>query len=527
MRHLTIAILACIFSAVCWNSFAQEKSKRCADGCTTITVGRLASVDGSVMTSHTCDTHEGHTWILVVPHRKHDPKSQCAIYKKTDHWPSLDTPNKEIFGYIPQVPETYGYIFGFYGIINEHQLAVGESTFDGREELVSDQGVFNCYELSRIVSERCKTAREAIKLIDELTKQYGYNDVGECLTIADTKEVWQLEIVGPGKGKVGAVWAARRIPDDHVGVCANASRIAEIDLDSPDCLASENVSAVAIEHGFWDPKSGVPFRFCYAYNPDGRTEFACTRREWRVFSLLAPSLKLHPNANDFPFTIKPENKVSVKTIVEILRDTFENTDFDMTKFMVAPDKDGKMVKSPYANPFLYYDEMFIHRINGGWGTLGERPLARAYCAYVHVTQSRDWLPDPIGGVAWIGYANPAMTTYAPLYCCISELPSSYTEDGRNRYSRDNAWWAFVRVSKISSMIWGEMRKDVAEVRDRLQQEAFDQQSEIEKQALEIYQKHPDQAVTFLTKYTDDFCRKIVAAYWELGDRLWVKYQDKM
>ena len=526
MKFASILLVA-VWLSVASSCFSHADNLKQADGCTTITVGRLASVDGSVITSHTADTHSGRTWIGVVPAQDHKSGALCPIYKNTEDWETLATKDKKLFGNIPQVPHTYGYLYGWYGLMNEHQLAIGESTFTGRKELVSDKGILNCYELSRLVAERCRTAREAIDLIDKLTKKYGYNDAGECLTIADTKEVWQLEIVGPGKGKSGAVWAARRIPDDHVGVCANASRIGRIDRKSPDCLASDNVFDVAIANGYWDPKSGDPFRFCDAYNPEGRTSFGCTRREWRVFSLLAPSLKLSPNANNFPFSIKPEKKVSVATIMELFRDTFEGTEYDMTKYMVQPNEKGVMVKSPYANPFLYYDEMFIHRINGGWDRLGERPLARAYCLYVHVTQSRHWLPNPIGGVVWFGYANPAMTTYAPLYCSITRLARPYTINGRNHYSRESAWWAFVRVAKIAARIWGHMRKDVAAVRDKLQQEAFAKQPQIEKQAAALLAKDPGQAIAFLTNYSEEFCRKIVAAYWQLGDNLWVKYQDKM
>lgn len=517
--------LTCV--AVFFMALSPVFAQRLRDGCTTITVGKLASEDGSVMTSHTCDSHDGHTIIWAIPRATYAPGTLCPIYKNTEQWPTRDVKDKELFGQIPQVAQTYGYLYGFYGIINEHQLAIGESTFDGRPELHSKKGILNCYELVRLIAERCKTSREAIRLIDELTKTYGYNDAGECLTLADTKEVWQLEILGPGKDKFGAVWAARRIPDDQVGVCANASRIDEITPGSADCLASDNVYAVAIENGWWDPKSGRPFRFSYAYNPDGRVDFGCTRREWRVFSFLAPSLNLSPNANDFPFTIKPEKKVSHGKIMEIMRDTFEGTDFDMTKFMIQKGEDGKVEKSPYANPFLYYDEMFIHRINGGWGYLGERPLARAYCVYVHVTQSRDWLPDPIGGVAWIGFANPAMTTYLPMYCGTTELPKSWGTDGRNRFSRESAWWAFVRVAKLAARIWGHMRKDLAAVRDPLQKEMLDNQAKIEQEAMELYRQNPQEAIRFLTDYVNRMCTKVEGAYWDLGDLLWVKYQDKM
>ena len=191
---LLFVVLVSFFGSFCC---ADTRS----DGCTTITVGRLASADGSVITSHTCDSHGGHTWLVTVPAKEHKPGSLCPIYKNTESWDSLDTPKKELAGHIPQVAKTYGYLYGFYGIINEHQLAIGESTFDGRKELVSKKGLLNCYELSRLIAERCRTAREAITLIDELTQKYGYNDLGECLTLADKKEVWHLEIVG-GRAKI-------------------------------------------------------------------------------------------------------------------------------------------------------------------------------------------------------------------------------------------------------------------------------------------------------------------------------------
>ncbi|MFC2580292.1 MAG: C69 family dipeptidase, partial [Bacteroidota bacterium] len=134
---------------------------------------------------------------------------------------------------------------------------------------------------------RGSTARQARALAGDLLKRYGWNDFGEALTIADKNEVWHLEIVGPGKGKVGAVWVAQRVPDDHIAVNANASTIREIDLRNKDFFAaSDNIFSVAQEMGFWNKKSGEPFRFAYAYAPDTRMSLACRRREWRVFDLM-------------------------------------------------------------------------------------------------------------------------------------------------------------------------------------------------------------------------------------------------
>ena len=166
-------------------------------------------------------------------------------------------------GRIPQVPETFGYLTStVYGMMNERQLAIGESTFGGRTDLISAKGSIDCDTLTQLMLERATTARQAIRIAGDLLKQHGWCDQGEALTIADPKEVWLMEIVGPGKDAHGAVWAAVRIPDDHVSVVANAARIGEIDPAKPDWfLASDNLLQLAQDRGYWDPKSSRPFRF--------------------------------------------------------------------------------------------------------------------------------------------------------------------------------------------------------------------------------------------------------------------------
>lgn len=493
--------------------------------CTTITVGKKASADGSVITSHTCDSRKSRTWFDIVPHQVYESEAKCAIYRGRNYARSaaaLDT--VKVIDEIPQIKETYAYVNTAYPCMNEHQLAIGESTFGGRKELRNPDAMFHCSELCRLVVERTKTARAAIRLIDELTKKYGYNDGGECLTIADTKEVWHFEILGCGKDRIGAVWAAQRIPDDHIGVDANASRIRQINLNDPDhFMASDNVFSLAEEMGYWEPKNGQPFEFCYAYNPKGRRSMAARRREWRVFDLLAPSSKLDPNAENYPFSVKPDKPVTVQQLMEIFRDTFEGTEFDMTKFMIVEDDSGRAIKSPYANPFMHYDMMPLFKVNGGWGKMGERCIARYYCTYVFISQSRDWLPDPIGGLLWLGWDNPAMTSYAPIYCGITDVPESYKVCGRPGFNRDCAWWAFNRVADLAAQKWGHMRVDVDSVRKPIEEQAFANQESLEKKAVELYNKDPHNAKEFLTNHCTKFCKQIVESYWDLGDHLWSKY----
>jgi dipeptidase len=521
MQHIARTLL--VVASIATTAWGQ------AQACTSIMVGKKASRDGSVMTSHTCDSHRTASSIVVVKRQQHRKGDEIQLTKRSeDDSGPMERYGREATGKIPQVGETFGYLNPAYAAMNEYQVAIGESTFGGRKELKSDAGLVDCETTTRLMLERAKTAREAIKIGGALIEEHGWNDEGEALTIADENEVWLMEIVGPGEGEVGAIWAAQRIPDDEVAVVANASRIAQLDLDDSDWfMASENVVAVAEKNGWWSAESGEPFRFFEAYNPDGRFSYGSTRREWRVLSLLAPSLELHANSNNFPLSVKPETPVGPEKVMELFRDTYEGTDYDMVKQLTVTDDEGKTVKSPLANPFMPYDMNKMLKINGGWGWRGERPTARWYCMYVTVTQSRSWLPDPVGGIVWFGYDNPAMTTYVPLYAGIEDLPEEYKTDGRTTgFSRRSAWWAFNRVATLAAHRWGDMRADVAEVRDPLQEKYFAQQKEVEEQATALFDQDPAQARAYLTELSSEACAEVTAAYWNLGDLLWTKYDEK-
>jgi len=497
----------------------QKSDANDFDACTSIIVGKAASIDGSTMTSHSCDSRTDRTWMSVVPHKKHKPGDMALVYMGSKETKGPDDPDAISVGQIPQVSETYAYINTAYAVMNEKQLAIGETTFGGKPELKSDEGILDCPELYRLVLERAGTAREAIRIIDQLTREFGYNDYGECFTFADTKETWHFEILGPGKGKKGAVWAAVRIPDDHVGVSANASRIRQIDInDTANVMASANVLSLAKEKGWWKLESGQPFEFCNAYAD--RNGLYSRRREWRVLSKAAPSLKLDPNAENYPLSVKAESKLSVNDVLEIFRDYYQGTDFDMTNGIYTKDKEGKAVKSPVANPFMNNEYKDLFRVKS------ERTISCARATYVQVTQSRSWLPDAIGGVVWLGYDNPVTTPHTPFYCGIEGMPKSYVVDGRKKLRRDCAWWAFRSVGQLCYLRYQEMAKDVELVWREIEKQAFESQPEFEKKIGEIYRTDPAKAKRLLTEYSHKIANSAVDRYWQLGDELWTKYTYK-
>lgn len=518
--------------AVALQSFAQGVFDEETQGmeCTTVTVGRLASKDGSVMTSHTDDSHRSRTNIWVEPAADHQKGEMQKMYLRRWAKPQEGKmpryENIEI-GEIPQVPHTYQFFNTAYPCMNEHQLAIGESTFGGRDELKSDSGLIDCQRLCMLLLQRCTTAREAIKTAGMLLKEYGWNDAGECLTIADRKEVWHLEILGPGKGRKGAVWAAQRVPDDHVAVNANASTIREINLKDKDYfMASDNVYSLAEENGWW--KKGETFRFAYAYAPQTRTMMACRRREWRVFDLLAPSLKLDPNAENYPFSVKPDSLVSIEDMMRVFKDYYEGTEYDMRKTLTVSDKDGKTVISPMANPFMKADELALHRINGGWNARGERSIAVHFTVYATILQCRGWLPDEIGALCWFDLDNVASSVYVPFYANVTYLPETYGTCGRETgFSKKSAWWAFNRFGTLAAQRWGDMRKVVEKTWAPLQADFIEKHYAVEKQAIEMFNAGKrDEAVRILTDFSNQCGNTAVQKAWEAGDYIWTNFDEQ-
>lgn len=492
-------------------------------GCTSIMVGKNATMDGSVITCHTCDGNY-RMWVEMVPPANHPEGAKKKVYTGRMHTEtSWDLRGITEKGEIPQVEKTYAFLNTAYPCMNEHQLAIGETTIRGKRELRNQEGMFMIEELERIALERCTNARDAIRLIGELVKEYGYGDWGECITIADTKEVWHFEIFGEGLLQKGAIWAAVRIPDDHIGISANIPRIAELDLDDPNhYMASHNVFSYAEKKGWWDPDSGEPFKFWKAYS--GRKPFSS--REYFVFNTLAPSLNLDYEAKELPFSVKPDKKVSVRDVIKMYRETYAETDWDMTQnLMVKARRSDEMIKSPIVSPWMSGDMYTLLNTLKPGVIRRYRTIAIAGCSYSHITQSRDWLPDPVGGVCWFAFDNPGQSARIPIFAGVTELLPSFEVGAQHRFRGDSAAWAFRRANKLATFKWGQTKEHIENAIKEFEEKAFADLPQIEKKALELYNGGKTEedilkAKKYITKYTNDFARAAINKYQELGDQFW-------
>jgi len=456
-RHilLTLAAVSVLLAPV----LASAQEMEDPESCTSIVVGRKASADGSVMTSHTCDG-VSHTWVRIVPAADHPKDAVFEVFKglrKTEFYG--DTAGVVKVGEIPEVRHTYAYLDTGYPSLNEKQVAIGESTFTGPDTLINKNAMFLIEELARIALMRCDNARDAVKLMGSLAEQYGYGDTGECLTVADKKEAWFFEILGVGKDRTGAVWAAQRVPDGQVAVAANIPRIGRIDRkDRKNYMCSDNVESVAREFGLWDGEGD--FIFWKAYNVPRAKGKNFSIREWFILNELAPSLGLQFDADELPFSVTPETPVDVRDVMKLFRSTYEGTEYDMCRDWVM-DRNGRKVVSPVANPWLVADTR--NTLNTvAPGTIDfRRTVAVCWCAYSTVLQLRDWLPDAVGGICWLGLDNPGESPRIPIFAGNTSLPEAFNVCGHKRYRPESALWQFRRANRLGTVAW-QKDKDLFE-----------------------------------------------------------------
>ncbi|WP_439183748.1 dipeptidase [Carboxylicivirga taeanensis] len=497
--------------------------------CTSILVSKGASTDGSVITSHTCDGRY-RTWLTIEPGQQFKNDTTTVIYKgKLKTETAWDMRNVKVAGEIPQAKETFSFLNTAYPCLNEKQLAIGETTFVGPKELVNENGMFLIEELERIALERCSTARDAIQLIGELIEEYGYGDWGECFTIADKKEVWQLEIVGEGPDQIGGIWAAQRIPEGHVGVSANISRIGEINLkDKEHFMASKNVFSAAKKLGRWDGKE--PFKFWKVY---GGVEKPFKIREYFILNALAPSLKLDFEADELPFSVKPDKKLSVQDVMALYRETYEGTKYDMTQHLLVTKKkynDQKeeigvdTLKSPIANPWMGRNERNLYNALKPEIVEFQRTVAVSWCSYSEIIQLRDWLPDEIGGVAWFSFDNPGQSPRIPIYAGATKLPESFNYCGQKRYRDDAAIWQYRKANKLATLEWQSTKDDLLSEVAYFEGKGLTETKELEarvKQLIEAGEK--EQAQKLLNRYTKDFTGATMLRWKELEEQYWAKF----
>ena len=480
-----------------------------ADACTSLLVGKKASIDGSTMISYAADSHTLYGELYHWPAKTYPKGAMLDIYE----W---DT-NKYL-GKIPQVEQTFNVV----GNMNEHQLSITESTWGGREELQDSTGIMDYGSLIYVTLQRAKTAREAIKVMTNLVKDHGYFSSGESFSIADPNEVWVMEMIGKGPGRKGAVWVAIRIPDDCISAHANHSRIHKFNQkDKENCIYSDDVISFAKEKGYFKGKD-KDFSFSSAYaEADFSALRGCDARVWSFYNKYSSDMDkylpyLQGKADEpLPLYIKPDRKLAVRDVQNMMRDHFEGTPFDMTQ-----DVGAGPFKSPYRFRPMTFTVDSVRYTN-------ERAIATQQTGFTLVAQMRDYLPNAIGGILWFGVDDANTAVYTPMYCSITEIPECYKVGNGDMYnfSWTSAFWIHNWVANQAYARYEPMIGDIRNVQNNLETKFETLQPSIEKAAVELYNTDPQAAISFLNSYSVNEAQNATTEWKKLGEYLMVKFID--
>ena len=520
-----------------------------ARGCTNVIVTKGASADGSCMVSYAADSHVLYGELYFKPEKDWKLGDKLRVY---------DWDSGKYLGLIDQVEHTYKTI----GNMNEHQLIIAETTFGGRAELADPNGIMDYGSLIYITLQRAKTAREAIKVMTDLTKQYGYFSEGETFSIIDKNEAWIMEMVGKGKKEKGSVWVARRIPDGFICSHANQSRITTFPLNDPaNCLYAPDVISFARENGWYDGPDSE-FSFCDAYCPaDFSGLRGCEARAWSAFNILCNgwftfydndgnlvtkdaysyldfAMGYNPE-NKMPLWVKPSKKVTMKNVADVMRDHYEGTPMDMTQDIGAG-----------GNALPYRWRPMDFEFNGKTYT-NERAIATQQTGFWFVGQARCDYPDVVGGILWFGTDDAATSYLTPIYANTNEVPECFKEGNGNMlsYSPTSSFWMNNRISNACYKMYNIMAPYVRERIDKFENEQMQKVRQIDNQALDLYKKALDGAEKrgkkangtydamsdtgksfaavkrFITKYSVNTAQDMFHDWCKLEETLLIKYID--
>ncbi|MBR4553846.1 MAG: C69 family dipeptidase [Bacteroidaceae bacterium] len=481
--------------------------------CTNFLVGKNASTDGATMISYSADSYGMYGKLVYYPAGHHKPGTMRRI---------VDGDTNHFMGTIPEAPYTYSVM----GNINEYGLSIMETTFGGREELVDKDGIIDYVSLMALGMQRAKTAREAIGVMTQLVAQYGYASSGESFSIADPNEVWIMEMIGKGGKEKGAVWVAVRIPDDCIAAHANQSRIHRFDLrDKQNVIYSPDVISFARSQGYFSGRD-EDFSFSNAYSPaDFSAIRYCETRAWSFFNRFVDGMDQYLDyadgrhigqAEPFPLYFKPRHKLSLKDVMNAMRDHYEGTPFDVTQ-----DVGAGAYCAPYRPTPLEWEY-------DGRRYFNERPISTQQTSYTVVAQLRADMPAAVGCVLWFGNDDANMVAYTPVYCCATTVPEPYAPETANdhTFSWKSAFWVCNWVANMTYPRYSQLFPAVERVRNEVEDALIAQQPAVEREALALLQQDEAKGKAFLDSYTNRCALDMLARWKELGEYLIVKFNDQ-
>lgn len=487
-----------------------------ASACTNLLVGKKASKNGEAYLTYSADSYGMYGRLLHYPASKHAPGTMRRI---------VDGDTHKYLGEIPEAPVTYNVV----GNINEHQVAITETTFGGRHELApkDPMGGIDYVSLMALGLQRAKTAREAIKVMTDLVARYGYSSEGESFSIADPNEVWIMEMIGKGDEKKGAVWVAVRIPDDCISAHANQSRIHKFDLkDKKNVMYAKDVIKFARQKGYFNGKD-ADFSFSDAYSPaDFGSQRFCDARAWSLFNHFVDGMDKYVDFVDgkhigtsevMPLYFKPKAPLELSDVMRAMRDHYEDTPFDITNNAGAGTNGAPYRPSPLT--WEYKGKKYFN----------ERPVSTHQASFVVVAQLRGNLPNAVGGVLWFANDEANTTPFVPIYCSLTKVPECFDDATANdhTFSWKSAFWLCNWVSNMVYPRYEQLFPTVERRRESMEKYMTVALKSADASLLLTLKEHPERFAEEVNAYAQDWSNTLMTDWKDLGEYLVMKFNDQV
>jgi dipeptidase len=215
-----------------------------------------------------------------------------------------------------------------------------------------------------------------------------------------------------------------------------------------------------------------------------------------------------------PLYIKPNKKLSVRDIMNDMRDHFEGTPLDMTADMSA---------GPWSSP---YRPLPMNWEVDGKKYFRERAIGTPQSGFTLVSHLRGWLPDDVGGVMYFNCDDANMIAYVPVYCGVQEVPEAFRRENNqsNVYSEKSAFWV---NNVVANMIYPRYSVMIGDLRDA-QQELEDFYAADQEQVLkDVENLTKGEKATYLTNKTNAYTKQMMERWDKLFRLIAVKHNDQI
>ena len=391
--------------------------------CTSILIGKKASISGSVMIGRNEDAKTA--WPKHLAFNKHE-KIQENHFKSKDNKFEINLPSEKFaYSSTPEWTNKYG-IFEEDGI-NEYHVAMSatESAYandrvQAADPFDTEKGILE-EAMVTVVLPYIKTAREGVERLGKIVEEHGAAEADGIL-FGDPNEAWYMEIGS------GHQWVAERIPDDSYAVVANQLAIQEIDFNSDNFMYSEGIRDFVYNNKLWPEDRPFNFREIFGTHDDSDLHYN-TPRVWIGQKLLTPSVEQKPQSFDLPFTRIADKPLSAQDAQAVLSNHYQNTPYDLTN---KKNKDNATF----------------------------RPISVATTQESHLLELNDEKM-----VHWLAMGVASQSVYIPFYPQGTKVPTMY-KYGKETYSQNSAYWVYKLTSTLVDRDWGKYGTDLANAQDK-------------------------------------------------------------